>query len=53
MDATADSAEAYDMTEDAGTTALVRLLILLAVLAALASAVAIAIWFRRSRRGFP
>ncbi len=53
MDATADSAEAYDMTEDAGTAALVRLLILLAVLAALASAVSIAIWFRRSRRGFP
>ncbi len=49
MDATADSAEAYDMTEDAGTAAL----ILLAVLAALASAVSIAIWFRRSRRGFP
>ena len=53
MDATADSEEAYDMIEDAGTAALIRLLILLAVLAALATAVAIAIWFRRSRRGFP
>ncbi len=49
MNATADSAEAYDMTEDASTAAL----ILLAVLAALATAVAIAIWFRRSRRRFP
>ena len=43
MDATADSAEAYDMTEDAGTAALILL----------ATAVAIATWFRRSRRGFP
>ncbi|MCH6555720.1 MAG: hypothetical protein IH797_03795, partial [Chloroflexi bacterium] len=53
MDATADSEEAYEMIEDAGTAALIRLLILLTVLAALAIAVAIAIWFRRSRRRFP
>ncbi len=41
------------MIEDAGTAALIRLLILLAVLAALTTAVAAAIWFRRSRCGFP
>ncbi|MCH8345961.1 MAG: hypothetical protein IIC87_03410 [Chloroflexi bacterium] len=51
--ATANSEKAYDLIEDAGAAALIRLLILLAVLAALATTVAIAIWFRRSRRGFP
>ena len=53
IDATADSEEAYEMIEDAGNAALIRLLILLAVLAALATAVAIATWFRRSRWRFP
>ncbi len=53
MDATANSEKTYDMIEDAGAAALIRLLILLAVLAAVTTAVAIAIWFRRSRRRFP
>ncbi|MCH7999712.1 MAG: hypothetical protein IIA91_09560 [Chloroflexi bacterium] len=52
-DATANSEESYALIEDAGAAALVRLLILIAVLTALVTTVAIAIWFRRSRRGFP
>jgi hypothetical protein len=51
-DTITESEDAYDMIDGAGTTALIRLLLFLAVLVPLAAGVTIALWLWRRRRPF-